>query len=103
MDVEAHAPVNLHARIYANAPVNVSAQLHGKQVRDQVLGCVYVYANGASCPRGSPPYLVLQAGDVRQVPSCYRPHNGFYKPGAGTGPWLSCRRGSPPLYPCRPR
>lgn len=77
--------VGMHACISADAPVNVSAQLCVKQVRDQVPGCACVYPNGAPCPWGSPPYLVLQVGGVRQVPSCYRPHNGFYTPGAGTG------------------
>lgn len=50
--------------------------------------------------QGSAPYLALAVGGVQQVPNCCHLHNGFYKPGAGTGPWLSCRLGSPPLYPC---
>lgn len=96
--------VGMHACIlYADAPVNVSAQQHGKQVCEKNAGVCVCTETVRCARRRSPPYLVLPAGGVRQVPSCYRPHNGFYKPGAGTGLGLSCRRGSPPLYPCRPR
>lgn len=66
-----------------------------------VFMCFCVYVNSVSGLQGSAPYLALAAGGVQQVPNCCRPHNGFYKPGAGTGLWLSCRLGSPPLYPCR--
>lgn len=68
-------------------------------VRVSVRVCFCVYS--VSGLQGSAPYLALAAGGAQQVPNCCRPHNGFYKPGAGTGPWLSCRPGSPPLSPCR--
>lgn len=63
--------------------------------------CSCVYVNSVGGLQGSTPYLDLAAGGAQQVPNCCRPHNGFYTPGAGKGPWLSCRLGSPPLYPCR--
>lgn len=63
--------------------------------------CSWVYVNSVWGLQGSTSYLALAAGGAQQVPNCCRPHNGFYTPGAGKGPWLSCRLGSPPLYPCR--
>lgn len=73
------------------------------QVRVCVLLCFWMYVNNVSALQASAPYLALAAGGVQQVPNCCRPHNGFYKPRAGTGLWLSCRLGSPPLYPCHLR
>lgn len=73
--------------------------------------CLFMCAHGYVCLcmrlrmfsgfYSSVPYLALEVGGVQQVPNCCHPHNGFYKPGAGTGPWLSCWLGSPQLYPCR--
>lgn len=63
--------------------------------------CFCVYVHSVAGLQGAAPYLALAAGGVQQVPNCCRPHNGFYKPGAGTGLWPSCRLESPPLYPCR--
>lgn len=67
--------------------------------------CVYmcscVYVNSVWGLQGCTSYLALAAGGAQQVPNCCRPHNGFYTPGAGKGPWPSCRLESPPLYPCR--
>lgn len=69
---------------------------------DHVCSCVLLcVCEQFSGLQASAPYLVLAAGGVQQVPNCCRPHNGFYKPVAGTGLWLSCQLGSPPLYPCR--
>lgn len=104
-----------HACMHVNAPVYVSdciaclSPLKSLWVSvwasDCLFMCVHgwfcVYVNSVSGLQGSAPYLALAAGGVQQVPNCCRPHNGFYKPGAGTGLWLSCRLGSPPLYPCR--
>lgn len=105
----------MHACININAPVTQWLNCKSEPTHEPMGFCVgkcacsCVLTGMCVCMRlrmfsgfySSVPYLALAVGGVQQVPNCCHPHNGFYKPGAGTGPWLSCWLGSPQLYPCR--
>lgn len=88
------------ACINADAPLCVSGGYVCLAAPAHPLVSVSVFFHVCACEECSRPYLVPAAGGVQQVPNCCRPNNGFYKPVAGTGLWLSCQLGSPPLYTC---